>query len=384
MAENLQNIENLPEISFIDDMGLEDVQTLLINYFQQYYKEITGKKITLARADPYRLIMLSCAQLIYQGLMQIDKAGKMNFLKYAYGDYLKNLAALKKVTAAEPERATVPVRWKLAEARESATPIPAGSRVTASYEVYFETTEYNEIPIGETEIIITMTCTTEGEEGNGFMPGELSILVDPVGFIDSVANTETSSGGTDEETDESLAERTFLAPSAFSTAGPDDAYIYWAMNYDQGIGDVLPTSPTPGVVDIRFIMEDGSLPDEKTIKGMEEHLQQRSKRPLTDNVTVAAPDAVKYKIDLTYYINASDSSMAVQIQQQAQQAIADFKTWQCTKIGRDINPDQLKALMMDAGVKRIEITEPAFTVLQDNEVAVLESENVVYGGLEND
>lgn len=384
MADTLENIDKLPEISFIDGMRLEDAQALLINNFQEFYKQITGKKITLARADPYRLILLSCAQLLYQGLMQIDKAGKMNFLKYSYGDYLKNLAALKKVTAAEPERATVPVRWKLAGPRESATPIPAGSRVTASYEVYFETTEYHEIPAGETELIITMTCTTEGEDGNGFMAGELNILVDPVGFIDSVTNTETSSGGTGEETDESLAERTFLAPSAFSTAGPDDAYIYWAMNYDQGIGDVLPTSPTPGVVDIRFIMEDGSLPDEKTIKGMEEHLQQRSKRPLTDKVVVAAPDAVKYKIDLKYFINTSDASVAVQIQEQAAQAIADYKNWQCTKIGRDINPDQLKALLKNAGVKRIEITEPAFKVLQDSEVAVLESENVVYGGLEND
>lgn len=384
MAEDLKNIKNLPEISFIDNMRLEDVQALLINSFQQYYKEITKKNVTLARADPNRIILLSCAQLLYQGLMQIDKAGKMNFIKYAYGDYLKNLAALKRITATDPERATVPVRWKLAGPRESATPIPAGSRVTASYEVYFETTEYNEIPIGETELIINMTCTTEGEEGNGFMPGELNILVDPVGFIDSVANTETSSGGTGEETDESLAERTFLAPSAYSTAGPDDAYIYWAMNYDQGIGDVLPTSPTPGVVDIRFIMQDGSLPDSKTIAGMKEYLQQRGKRPLTDNVTVAAPDTVKYKIDISYRINASDASMAVQIQQQAQQAIADYKRWQCTKIGRDINPDQLKALLKNAGVKRVEIAEPAFKVLKDNEVAVLESEKVVYGGLEDD
>lgn len=131
-------------------------------------------------------------------------------------------------------------------------------------------------------------------------------------------------------------------------------------------------------------MEDGSLPDEKTIKGMEEHLQQRSKRPLTDNVTVAAPDAVKYKIDFTYYINTSDASVAVQIQEQATQAIADYKAWQCTKIGRDINPDQLRAFLKNAGVKRVEVREPVFKVLQDNEAAILESENVVYGGLEND
>ncbi len=107
MADMLESIDNLPDISFIDNLTLEEVQALLLNAFYENYKAITGKKITLARADPYRVMMLSTAQVIYQGLQQVDRAGKMNFLKYAYGDYLKNLAALKRVTAKEPEKAQV-------------------------------------------------------------------------------------------------------------------------------------------------------------------------------------------------------------------------------------------------------------------------------------
>ncbi len=384
MSDYLENIDNLSDISFIDNKTLEDVQVLLINSFQEKYKTITGKKITLSRADPNRLILLSCAQVIYQGLQNIDKAGKMNFLKYAYGDYLKNLAALKNVTENEPKKATVPVCFRLAGAREAATSIPAGSRVTAAYDVYFETTEYNEIPAGKVETTVMMTCTETGEIGNGFMAGELTILVDPIGFIESVSNTETSSGGTGKESDQSIAERVFLAPSSYSTAGPDDAYIYWAKNYDQRVGDVLPTSPTPGVVDIRFILNNGSIPDAAMIAGMTEYLRQRSKRPLTDNVVIAAPDIVEYNIDLTYYINTSDSSSAVQIQGQAETALADYKLWQSSKIGRDINPDELRKFLKNAGVKRIEVTEPRFVILDDIEVAVLKNTNVRYGGLEND
>ena len=384
MSDYLENIDNLSDISFIDNKTLEEVQVLLINSFQEKYKTITGKKITLSRADPNRLILLSCAQVIYQGLQNIDKAGKMNFLKYAYGDYLKNLAALKNVTENEPKKATVPVCFRLAGAREAATSIPAGSRVTAAYDVYFETTEYNEIPAGKVETTVMMTCTETGEIGNGFMAGELTILVDPIGFIESVSNTETSSGGTGKESDQSIAERVFLAPSSYSTAGPDDAYIYWAKNYDQRVGDVLPTSPTPGVVDIRFILNNGSIPDAAMIAGMTEYLRQRSKRPLTDNVVIAAPDIVEYNIDLTYYINTSDSSSAVQIQGQAETALADYKLWQSSKIGRDINPDELRKFLKNAGVKRIEVTEPRFVILDDIEVAVLKNTNVRYGGLEND
>ncbi|MCD8204521.1 MAG: baseplate J/gp47 family protein [Coprobacillus sp.] len=384
MSDLLNGIESLPDISFIDDLTLEDVQTLLINTFQTSYKEITGKSISLSRADPNRIIMLACAQVIYQGLQQVDKAGKMNFLKYSEGDYLKNLAAFKGITAQEPQKATAKVEWRLAEPRESATGIAKGSRVTASYDIYFETTEYNEIPAGETSIVILMTCTEAGLKGNGYMPGELDTLVDPVAFIDSVSNIETSEGGTDEESDESLAERTYLAPSAYSTAGPDDAYIYWALQYSSDIGDVLVTSPTPGVVDVRFIMSDGSLPDETTIEKMAEHLQQRSKRPLTDYVQVGAPDAVDYNIDLTYYINSSDSDIAATIQTEAEAAVEEYMNWQSEKIGRDINPDELIACLRRAGVKRAEITEPSFTRLADNALPVLGWKDIKYGGLEDD
>lgn len=384
MADMLESIDNLPDISFIDNLTLVDVQALLLNAFYDNYKAITGKKITLARADPYRIMMLSAAQVIYQGLQQIDKAGKMNFLKYAYGDYLKNLAALKRVTAHEPEKAQVKVRWKLAEPREAATPIPAGSRVTADYAVYFETIDYAEIAPGETEIILMMYCTEPGEEGNNYMPGELSVLVDPVAFIDSVANIETTAKGTGEESDQSIAERTYLAPSSFSTAGPDDAYIYHAKSYSQEVGDVLPTSPTPGVVDIRFILKDGGIPSETMIAGMEEYLQQRSKRPLTDKVEVAAPDVVTYSVDFTYFINASDMSSATQIQSQIQQAVQEYELWQCTRIGRDINPDELMACLKKTGIKRADIRQPVFKVLEDTEVAKVTSTNIIYGGIEND
>lgn len=137
-SDILESIDNLPDISFIDDMTLTDVQARIFNAFYRFYEQITGKRITLSRADPYRVMMLACSQVIYQGLQQVDKAGKMNFLKYSYGDFLKNLAAFKKVFENEPEKASVKVRWKLAEPRESATPIPAGSRVTADYAVYLK------------------------------------------------------------------------------------------------------------------------------------------------------------------------------------------------------------------------------------------------------
>lgn len=93
MSDILNAIDSLPDISFINGLTLEDLQSNMIHDFVEKYKEVTGVKIQLAKSDPNRMILLSCAQVIYQGMMNIEKAGKMNFLKYAYGDYLENMGA---------------------------------------------------------------------------------------------------------------------------------------------------------------------------------------------------------------------------------------------------------------------------------------------------
>lgn len=384
MSDILNTIDNLPDISFIDGLTLEDLQSKILTDFVAKYQEVTGKKIQLSKSDPNRIIMLSCAQIIYQGLQNIDKAGKMNFLKYAYDDYLENMGALKKVTRNPAKFAQVPVKFTLSGKREAATSIPQGTRVTAAYEVYFATIEYAEIPAGETEITVMTECTEAGTIGNDFAAGELTTLVDPIGFVSKVSNTEKSTGGTEVESDQNMAERIYLAPSSFSTAGPDDAYEYWVKDSNPNIGDVKITSPIPGVVDIRFVMTDGTVPDDTTIAAVTAAVNQRGKRPLTDQVQVKKPEIEEYSIDVTYYINTSDSNAATAIQAQVESAVEKYKLWQASKVGRDINPDELIANINDAGAKRAVVRAPVFRVIGETAKAQCTGVNVIYGGLEDD
>ena len=210
-------------------------------------------------------------------------------------------------------------------------------------------------------------------------------MVDPVSYVDSVENIVETEGGADRESDENLAERIFLAPSAWSVAGPDDAYKYWVKTFDVAISDVKVFSPEPGVVEIYFLMQDGRLPDRAMLDGVEQFLMREDVRPLTDLVKVMAPETKSYPIDVTYYINESDRSRAGAIQAQIDQAIQEFVLWQKIKIGRDINPDQLRKLLVAAGAKRVQVRSPTFTRVEKNCVAVLEGEaQVIYGGVEDD
>lgn len=383
MSENLDTIDSLPDISFIDNLSLEDLQGSLLGDFVEKYQELTGKKIQLSKSDPYRIMLLSCAQLIYQGLQNVDKAGKMNFLKYAYDGYLDNMAALKRITRNQPKHAQVPVKFTLSGKRESATGIPAGTKVTAADGIYFATTGYAEIPAGETEVTVMAGCTEAGVIGNGYAIGEINTLADPVGFVASVSNTGQSSGGAGTEDDQNLAERVYLAPSSFSTAGPDDAYTYWVKDYSPDIGDVKVSSPSPGIVDIRFIMADGTVPGDTTVQAVKEHVSQRGRRPLTDCVQVNKPDIKEYTIDFTYYISLNDSNIMAAIQEQVAIAVEEYKNWQASKIGRDINPDELVCRIKNAGAKRAVVRTPVFLATDGMSKAECTEVNIIYGGLED-
>ena len=89
----IAEIENLPEVSFIDHVTLDDVQALLIKSYEERHEQITGKKISLRRADPAAFTLYACSVLLYQTLLFVDRAGKQDLLKYSYGEYLDNIAA---------------------------------------------------------------------------------------------------------------------------------------------------------------------------------------------------------------------------------------------------------------------------------------------------
>lgn len=379
----IPELENLPEVSFIDNITLDDIQKQLLADFEEHYESLTGKPCILRRADPSALILYACSIQIFQALLYVDRAGKQDLLKYSYGGYMDNLAAIRGITRLSAKAAVTTIRFTLSETMPGVVAIPKGTRTTNG-EIYFQTDEYAEIPAGEMSVDIASTCQTEGISGNDIPVGEISILVDTLPYIKDVRNTEITSGGADIESDDNLAERIYLAPSGYSVAGPDDAYEYHTMEFNQEIIDVKVSSPAPTEVEIRFLIGEGEIPTNTVIKGLEEYLQDNNIRPLTDKVKVLVPEQQKFNISLTYYINRSDSAKANSIQNAVNSAIGEYIQWQTYTIGRDINPSELTKRIVEAGAKRVELTSPVFTTIPETTVARIAEMAVTYGGLEDD
>lgn len=386
MAATIEAFRRTPECSFIENMTVDQVKNEMVADYEEKMKELTGAPYTLPRVSERRFELYAASAKIYQALQYVDRSGKRNLLKYTYGEFLDNLAALKGVERLGAAPAVTTIRFSASAVQASAIGIPQGTRIsTSNGQIYFATDAYAEIQAGGQSVEVAATCTVAGEVGNGLAIGALKIMVDPVAYIGSVSNITVPEGGADVESDADFADRVYLAPSAYSTAGPEDSYRYWAKAYSAAVGDVeVSSDQAAGTVDVVFLLDDGSDPADEMIAGMQEFLSDKDKRPMNDLVTVSAPEAVNYAIGLTYYINQSDSAQASAIQQAVQEAVTEYQQWQRT-IGRDINPSKLISMIVQAGAKRVEISAPAYTAVSKTSVATLLGEpTVIYGGLEDD
>lgn len=384
MPDTIQSIRDLPDVSFIENDTLDNMRARMVANFEAEYKRLTGKQISLSMSDPNRIILYAHALELYQVEQYVDRAGKQDLLKYSYGEFLDNLGAGRGVIRKQPAPAETILRFTASGTRTSAIGIPEGTQVTNGDLLYFETKEYAEIQAGEMYVDIRAVCTENGIEGNGQLPGQLDTMVDLIPYIGSVENITESSEGADLETDERLAERIYLAPSGYSVAGPDDAYVYWVKTYSQAVGDVNISSPNPVEVQIRFLMSDGSLPTQTIMEGLEQYLKNGNIRPLTDKVTVLAPEVCEFDLDVNYYINQSDQAKAATIQGKVAQAITEYVQWQTYTIGRDINPSELIKRIVGAGAKRVEVVSPVFVTVPDTSVARVGKHTITYGGIESD
>lgn len=380
---NIKELANVPEISFIENMTLQETEELVRANYMRIFKERTGQEATLGDADTKNLIIKSFSLILYQVMQYIDAKGRAELLKTSTGDALDALAALFSITRQDARRATCVVRFTLSGVRAEPTAIPAGTRVKTLGGKYFNTVDYAEIAAGELTLDVAVQAEEAGAGSSGIAAGEINTLVDPIPYVASVVSIEDSTGGLDIEDDDSLTERVWLAPSKYSCAGPRDAYDYYAKEWRTDVDDVQIVSPEPCLVHVYVVLNGGVLPTEKERAELAEYLNGDTIRPLTDIVDCPAAEEIPYDIDLTYWIGSSDQKSAGTIQAKVEAAVDEYASWQ-RKMGRDINPTELVFRVRSAGAKRVKLTSPADIVIGKTQLPKLGQRTVTYGGLEDD
>ncbi len=370
---------NLPDVDFIETDS-STIEATIINR----YEALSGR--SLAKGDPVRLFLEALASIIIQQRTAINLAARQNLLSYAKGEYLDALGVYLNVTRLPAARAVTTLEFALSQALAQTYTIPAGFEVTNGI-VSFTTDRELVIPAGEVTGTVDATCATSGESGNGYLAGQVNTIVSPMTFLAGAENTTTTAGGADIETDEAFAERIRLAPNAFSVAGPKKAYEFHTYSVSSAIIDVSVTTPQPGYVNVYPLMTGGNLPPQELLDDVDEHLNTDTIRPLTDYVQVLAPAAVSYSINIDYWISQADRGRVEAIQTAVAAAVEAYRIWQQSRIGRDISPEKLLAMVVNAGASRVDastLSPNAFVEVPEGSVAQCTAVTVTYQGLKDE
>ncbi len=376
-----------PDIEFLET-DTETVISGMIALYEEMQREAGRDNYKVRPGSPERVFISWMAAIIVQQRALINETAKMNVPRYAAQseneEYLDSLSEIFKDMQRLPASpASAIFRFYISEPQRQSTIIPAGTRISFDGVIIFATSEALEIKAGEDFGEVEAVCTQPGTVGNGIVAGQVREVVDLFDHYQKAENITTTSGGAEKEDNESYYERMRDSMESFSTAGPINGYVYWAKTVSPAVMDVAVTSPEACYVDVRVILRDGQEATEAVLKEIEEALNASDIRPLTDVVTVSAPETVGFSVDATFWIGQPNRESAAAIEGEVRAAVDSFIVWQTSKMGRDINPSYLTKMMMDAGAKRVEVRQPIFQSVADIAVGRLEGKTVLNGGLED-
>ena len=82
---NIIELENCPELNFIENMTLQETEEQLKAEYARIYREQTGKELVLGEADAKTLLLKAFALIEYQTMQYADIKGQAELLKTSTG-----------------------------------------------------------------------------------------------------------------------------------------------------------------------------------------------------------------------------------------------------------------------------------------------------------
>lgn len=378
--------DSYPKVDFIEGMTAEKLEAEMLSAFQRKRKELTGVEEVLPQSDDRRIILAACAYYLFHAYEQIDFSGKMGLLKYSKGAYLDNLGAFKGLQRIKTKKAICTLRFTLSGAQATNSIIPKGTKVSTEAGLTFETVKELIIERGELTGDVDAECRIPGLIGNGYKAKTIIKPVDNLPFVESVHNTTESSGGVDLESDDDFRERIYLYPDSYTNGGTKRSYEYWIKKASRHIKDVyLGKKPNSTDIDVIILWdnETGQYSD-NDLSEVKAAINWDKMPVFTDTLNFKKPTAKNYSIDMDYYLYESDKYRETEIKTAVEESVKDYIAWQRSKLGRDINQNELVRRCLINGAKRVVVRNPNFATINGSEIANCTSTSINFKGWEDD
>ncbi len=365
-----QGIPALPAPVFVNDADGNDPNLILADMIAAF-ESSSGRTLQPAQVERLLIDLFAYREALVRNA--IEYAGQQNLLAFAIFPMIDYLGSLVGVTRLQAQPATTTLQFTLTNPLTVDFTVAAGTRVGSSDgQVVFASIADVTIGAGATTATVNATAAVAGVGGNGFLPGQISVVLDPSALLSGVINMDTTSGGSAAETDDHLRARIQAAPNRFSSAGPAGAYRFFALSANPSIVDVQVVSVAPGTVNVYVLtgpidVQPATAPNTigiastSLLSEVQDALNSELVRPLTDTVVTSAVSEVDYQVDaiVTLYSDADPNLTMGAAANAVQQLAIEI----ASKIQRDIVPSRIIAALSVPGVYEVTLNAPAYTQL---------------------
>lgn len=343
------------------------------------YETRVGK--TLQPAQPEALLLRTLAFREYILRQQGQQAGLSQLVDFSTAPVLDYLGVLVGAIRLPAAPAVCTIRFELVDGHGDLT-IPQGTRVSSSDGVVvFSTLDPVDVEAADNTVDIECECAVTGLVGNGYVAGAIRTILDPQAYFDTAANLDTTSAGSDTETDEQLRARIKLAPSTFSTAGPKPAYKFWTRSVSSSIIDVEVITPAPGTVAVYPLIAGGVVTPDVILNEVYDALMDEDIHVICDTVQVISPTVVNYSLNIDL-IRLPDA-IQQDIIDQVTANLTAFTQARLKKLGGDVVAASIIANCMVPGVYKPVITGFTDLVISNTQVAKCTSITVTSTSVNN-
>lgn len=345
---------------------------------KEKFEEYSGE--ALSDGDE-RDAVLKCILYAEECLMnKINAEANNNLVMFCDETRLLYYGAERDTYRLEAESASCHVGFTASALAPDPVEIPAGTRVTADGKQFFATQEDMTLEPGETRAALCV-ATVPGAAGNGYQPGQIDTLANTIPYVESVANTDASGGGSDQESLEEFRDNVLYAPLKFNTTGSVGGYIYKTRGVSSSIADV-DVEADGAEISVYVLCEGGELPSEELLREVQEYLDQPTVRAATDHVTALPAVRVPYSARVTYRVLERDYARLSAICEAVEEAVSEYVDGAACRMGTAINPEMLGAAAYSAGAASVTVEAPSeYRRLEDWEAPHCESLEVLFDGL---
>lgn len=326
----------------------------ILKTMKDKFKEESGCDVDDASDIGIRLRVL--AGQLHSHNLQMKYVCNQLFIKSAKGDYLDEHAKMRGLKRRKSTKAHGTVRFSCEELAQSNIVIPKKTRcaILGDSTAVYETVEEVVLQQGQQSVEAKVIATQGGTKGNA-AKGVVTTLVNPPQQITSVTNITELTGGSEEESDNSLRQRLFDSFSSISNGANPQFYVELAMQNPKVISaNIINCARGAGTVDVVF---ETCEKEQSKIDEIQTQLNNLLKSKREIGTDAKAFNCLNQPIDITVYLKVSKGQDANAVISSCKDQISDYVSK--LKVGENLRVSEVSNILYTTkGIENYKLHTP--------------------------